>query len=174
LAAEAGARSAPVPAGRGFRHPRSHRCAEARGGKPVVFENRIGAAGNLAAAEAAQADPDGYTLFFTAGSVITVNEHIYKRVAFNAERDFVPITNVASAPQVVAVPVSSPYKTLAELIDAAKAQPGKLRFASGGIGSYTSERRSSLSPRASSFCTSPSTARRRRSTTSSLPDSSAS
>jgi tripartite-type tricarboxylate transporter receptor subunit TctC len=106
-------------------------------GKPVVFENRIGAAGNLAAAEAAQADPDGYTLFFTAGSVITVNEHIYKRAAFNAERDFVAITNVASSPQVVVVPVSSPYKTLKELIDAAKAQPGKLKFGSGGIGSYT-------------------------------------
>ncbi len=104
-------------------------------GQTVVIENRGGAGGGVGAAEAARATPDGYTLFFPSGSVITANQHIYAKLGYNPEKDFVPVTNVVSGPQVMVVPASSPYKTVKELIDGARAQPGKLTFGSAGIGS---------------------------------------
>jgi len=106
-------------------------------GQQVIIENRGGAGGGVGAAEAARATPDGYTLFFPSGSVITANQHIYAKLAYNPERDFVPVTNVVSGPQVLAVPASSPYKSVKELIDAARANPGKLTFGHAGIGSQT-------------------------------------
>src|SRR5881396_1075557 len=106
-------------------------------GQTVVIENRGGAGGGVGAAEAARATPDGYTLFFPSGSVITANQHIYAKLAYNPERDFVPVTNVVSGPQVLAVPASSPYKSVKELIDAARANPGKLTFGHAGIGTQT-------------------------------------
>src|ERR671912_162180 len=75
-------------------------------GQSVVIENRGGAGGALGAAEAARAAPDGYTLFFPSGSVVTANQHIYAKLNYNPEKDFVPVTNVVSGPQVVAVPAS--------------------------------------------------------------------
>ena len=106
-------------------------------GQTVVIENRGGAGGGVGAAEAAKAAPDGYTLFFPSGSVVTANQHIYAKMAYNPEKDFVPVTNVVSGPQVLVVPANSPYKSVKELIDAAKAQPGKLTFGHAGIGSQT-------------------------------------
>ena len=106
-------------------------------GQAVVIENRGGAAGGIAAAEAARAAPDGYTLFFPAGAVVTANQHIYAKLAYDPERDFVPVTNVVSGPQVLAVPANSPYKTVKDLIDAARASPGKFNFGHAGIGSQT-------------------------------------
>jgi len=106
-------------------------------GQTVVIENRGGAGGGVGAAEAARAAPDGYTLFFPSGSVVTANQHIYAKLAYNPEKDFVPVTNVVSGPQVLVVPANSPYKSVKELIDAAKAQPGKLTFGHAGIGSQT-------------------------------------
>jgi tripartite-type tricarboxylate transporter receptor subunit TctC len=106
-------------------------------GQSVVIENRGGAGGGVGAAEAARASPDGYTLFFPSGSVMTANQHIYAKMNYNPEKDFVPVTNVVSGPQVLAVPANSPYKTVKELIDAARAQPGKLTFGHAGIGSQT-------------------------------------
>ena len=103
----------------------------------VVIENRGGAGGGVGAAEAARATPDGYTLFFPSGSVITANQHIYAKLAYDPEKDFVPVTNVVSGPQVLAVPASSTYKSVKELIDAARASPGKLTFGHAGIGSQT-------------------------------------
>src|SRR2546422_11596645 len=58
----------------------------------VVIENRGGAGGGVGAAEAARATPDGYTLFFPSGSVITANQHIYAKLAYDPEKDFVPVT----------------------------------------------------------------------------------
>jgi tripartite-type tricarboxylate transporter receptor subunit TctC len=92
-------------------------------GQQVVIENRGGAGGGVGAAEAARAAPDGYTLLFPSGSVVTANQHIY--------------ANVVSGPQVVAVPAGSPHKTVTELIEALKASPGKLTFGHAGIGSQT-------------------------------------
>jgi succinate dehydrogenase cytochrome b556 subunit len=106
-------------------------------GQTVVIENRGGAGGGVGAAEAARAAPDGYTLFFPSGSVVTANQHIYAKLNYDPEKDFVPITKVVSGPQVLVVPASSPYKTVKQLIDAAKAQPGKLNFGHAGIGSQT-------------------------------------
>jgi len=106
-------------------------------GQTVVIENRGGAGGGVGAAEAARATPDGYTFFFPSGSVMTANQHIYAKMNYNPEKDFVPVTNVVSGPQVLVVPASSPYKSTKELIEAAKAQPGKLTFGHAGIGSQT-------------------------------------
>ena len=106
-------------------------------GQQVVIENRGGAGGGVGAAEAARAAPDGYTLFFPSGSVVTANQHIYAKLNYDPEKDFIPVTNVVSGPQVLTVPASSPYKTVKELIDAARANPGKLTFGHAGIGSQT-------------------------------------
>jgi tripartite-type tricarboxylate transporter receptor subunit TctC len=106
-------------------------------GQQVIIENRGGAGGGVGAAEAARATPDGYTLFFPSGSVVTANQHIYAKMNYNPEKDFVPITNVVSGPQVLTVPASSPFKTVKDLIDYAKANPGKLNFGHAGIGSQT-------------------------------------
>jgi tripartite-type tricarboxylate transporter receptor subunit TctC len=106
-------------------------------GQQVVIENRGGAGGGVGAAEAARAAPDGYTLFFPSGSVVTANQHIYAKLNYNPEKDFVAVTNVVSGPQVVAVPAGSPYKTVKELIEGLKANPGKLTFGHAGIGSQT-------------------------------------
>jgi tripartite-type tricarboxylate transporter receptor subunit TctC len=106
-------------------------------GQTVVIENRGGAGGGVGAAEAARATPDGYTLFFPSGSVMTANQHVYPKLNYNPDKDFVPVTNVVSGPQVLAVPASSPFKTVKELIDHARANPGKLTFGHAGIGSQT-------------------------------------
>jgi tripartite-type tricarboxylate transporter receptor subunit TctC len=106
-------------------------------GQTVVIENRGGAGGSVGAAEAARAVPDGYTLFFPSGSVLTANQHIYRNLPYNPERDFIPVTNVVSGAQVLTVPASSPYKSVKELVDAARANPGKLTFGHAGIGSQT-------------------------------------
>jgi tripartite-type tricarboxylate transporter receptor subunit TctC len=106
-------------------------------GQTVVIENRGGAGGGVGAAEAARAAPDGYTLFFPSGSVMTANQHIYQRLNYNPEKDFIPVTNVVTGPQVLVVNAASPYKTVKDLLDAMRANPGKLTFGHAGIGSQT-------------------------------------
>src|SRR5256885_2753416 len=106
-------------------------------GQTVVIENRGGAGGGVGAAEAARAAPDGYTLFFPSGSVVTANQHIYAKLNYDPEKDFVPVTNVVSGPQVLVVPAGSAYKSVKALVDAAKASPGRLTFGHAGIGSQT-------------------------------------
>jgi tripartite-type tricarboxylate transporter receptor subunit TctC len=104
-------------------------------GQPVVVENRGGAGGNIGADVVAKSAPDGYTLLMTSGSIFTVNPHMYPKMPFDAKKDFIAVTNVASGPQVVAINPSVPAKTLKEFIAHAKSQPGKLNFGSAGIGS---------------------------------------
>lgn len=106
-------------------------------GQSVVVEDRGGAAGNIGAAEVARSAPDGYTLLMTSGSIVTANQHIYKNMGFDPAKDLVPITGVASGPQVVVVNPSFPAKTLKELIGLAKAKPGALNYGHAGIGSQT-------------------------------------
>ena len=103
-------------------------------GQSVVVENRAGAGGNVGADVVAKAPADGYTLLMASGS-ITINPNLYKRMPFDTKKDLVPITNVAQGPMLVVVPDSSPYKTLKDLIAAAKAKPGTLNFGSAGVGS---------------------------------------
>ncbi|MDH5579067.1 MAG: tripartite tricarboxylate transporter substrate-binding protein [Betaproteobacteria bacterium] len=104
-------------------------------GQSVVIENRGGAGGGVGAAEAAKMTPDGYNFFFPSGSVVTANQHIYAKLNYDPEKDFVPVTNVVSGPQVLVVPANSPYKTLDELLAAVRANPGKFTFGHAGIGS---------------------------------------
>lgn len=103
----------------------------------IVVDNRAGAGGNIGADLAAKAAPDGYTLFMPSGSVMTANQHIYKKIPFNAEKDFTAITNVASGPQIVAVANSVPAKTVKDLIALAKAKPKSITFGSAGFGTQT-------------------------------------
>jgi tripartite-type tricarboxylate transporter receptor subunit TctC len=106
-------------------------------GQTVVVEDRGGAAGNIGAAEVAKSAPDGHTLLMTSGSIVTANQHIYKNMGFDPARDLIPITGVASGPQVVAVNPAFPAKTLKEMIAMAKAKPGALNYGHAGIGSQT-------------------------------------
>ena len=103
-------------------------------GQSVVIENRPGAGGNIGAAAAAQAAPDGYTLHFGAQS-LAVNVTIAPHKGFDPVKDFDPVVLVATAQDVLMVPANSPFKTVRELIDYAKAHPGQLDYASAGQGS---------------------------------------
>ena len=104
-------------------------------GQPVAIENRTGAGGNLGADAVAKAPADGYTLLMASGSILTVNPHMYKRMPFDAQRDLVPITNVATGPMLVVVNPAVPATNLKALIALAKARPGSLNFGSAGVGS---------------------------------------
>jgi tripartite-type tricarboxylate transporter receptor subunit TctC len=103
-------------------------------GQPVVVDNRPGAAGTIGAGIVAKAAPDGYTLFL-ASSSFTSNAVLEKNAAYDPLRDFAPITNIASAPFLLVVRSSLPVNSVQELIAYAKANPGKLNYASSGIGS---------------------------------------
>jgi tripartite-type tricarboxylate transporter receptor subunit TctC len=103
-------------------------------GQPVVIDNRAGAGGNVGADVVAKSPGDGYTLLMASGS-ITINPAIYKKMPFDTKKDLLPITNVTQGPMLVVVQDGSPYKTLKDLIAAAKAKPGTINFASAGVGS---------------------------------------
>jgi tripartite-type tricarboxylate transporter receptor subunit TctC len=99
-----------------------------------VVENRTGAGGNLATDAVAKANPDGYTLGLVASGNVVINPYIYKSMPFDPLTDLIPVASIAEAPQVIAVNKDVPAKSLAELIALAKAQPGRLNFASSGYG----------------------------------------
>ncbi len=102
-------------------------------GQPVVVENKPGANGNIAAEFVARAPGDGYVLYFPSiGHAVNVS--LYKNLTYDSVKDFTAIGSVFSAPNILVVPMSSPYKTVGELIAAGKANPGKLTFASSGSG----------------------------------------
>jgi tripartite-type tricarboxylate transporter receptor subunit TctC len=103
-------------------------------GQTVVIENRAGAGGNVGADVVAKSPGDGYTLLLASGSV-TINPALYKKMPFDTKKDLLPITIVAQGPMLVVVQDGSPYKTLKDLIAAAKAKPGTINFASAGVGS---------------------------------------
>jgi tripartite-type tricarboxylate transporter receptor subunit TctC len=104
-------------------------------GQTVVVDNRAGAGGNIGADLAAKGTPDGYTLFMPSGSVMTANVHMYKKIPFDPVKDFAPITNVASGPQIVAVGNNVSAKNIKELIALSKSRP--LNFGSAGVGTQT-------------------------------------
>jgi tripartite-type tricarboxylate transporter receptor subunit TctC len=106
-------------------------------GQTVVVDNRAGASGNIGAELAARSAPDGYTLFMTSGSIVAANQHMFKKLPYNAEKDLAPITNVASGPQIVAVHPSFPAKNIKDLIAIAKAKPGAITFGSAGVATQT-------------------------------------
>jgi len=106
-------------------------------GQQIVIDNRAGAGGMIGTDVAAKATPDGYTLLFTSGAIVTASKHMYKNMPFDPDKDLLPITNVATGPQMIAVSPSVPVKDLRELIAYAKANPGKINYGSAGIGSQT-------------------------------------
>jgi tripartite-type tricarboxylate transporter receptor subunit TctC len=106
-------------------------------GQTIVVDNRAGASGNIGADLAVKSNPDGHTLFMTSGSIVTANQHIHKKMTYDAERDLVAITNCASGPQLLVVHPGFPAKSVNELIAMAKAKPGSLNFGSAGFGTQT-------------------------------------
>src|SRR3989440_5039689 len=104
-------------------------------GQPVIIENRPGANTNVAAGEVAKAPADGYTLLSTAESTFAVNPYVYATLPFDPVKDYVPVTGLGIINQVLAVNPALPYKSVADVIAAAKEQPGKLNYAAFGPGS---------------------------------------
>jgi len=104
-------------------------------GKPFVIDNRGGASGNIGSAIVAKQQPaDGYTLLLTSSSPIVINPSLYKAMAFDPQKDLIPITNVLRVPLVLAVNPTVPVKNLKELIAHINAQKGKFQYASAGSG----------------------------------------
>jgi tripartite-type tricarboxylate transporter receptor subunit TctC len=101
-------------------------------GQPIVFENRVGAGGNVGTEYAARAPKDGYTLLFNATQLVG-NPGLGK-VGYDAIKDFAPVTLVSRIPALLVVPADSPAKTVQELIALARSKPGALSYASGGNG----------------------------------------
>ncbi|HMS05520.1 MAG TPA: tripartite tricarboxylate transporter substrate binding protein [Burkholderiaceae bacterium] len=103
-------------------------------GQSFIVDNRPGAGGNLGTAAVAKARPDGYTLLLTADSAYVINPSLYKNTGFDPLKDFEPIGPVATAGYVVVANNQFPARNVAELIAAAKAQPGKIAIGSAGNG----------------------------------------
>ena len=103
-------------------------------GQPVIIENRPGAGTNLATEVVVRAPPDGYTLF-SAGPASAINATLYDKLSFNFLRDTAPVAGIMRVSNILVVHPSFPAKTVPEFIAYAKANPGKLSMASGGIGS---------------------------------------
>jgi tripartite-type tricarboxylate transporter receptor subunit TctC len=106
-------------------------------GQSIVIENRGGAGGTLGTAVVAKAAPDGYTLTVASTSTHVVAPSVYTKLDYDPVKDFAPVSLIAVSPYLLVVTPSLPAKTLRELVALAKQQPGKLNYASAGIGSTT-------------------------------------
>jgi tripartite-type tricarboxylate transporter receptor subunit TctC len=103
-------------------------------GQPVIVENKAGASGNIGMAAAVAAKPDGLTLVSAPVGNLAINPHLFPKLSFDVFKDLTPITLVASVQNVIVVHPSVPANTLQQFISFAKANPGKINFASGGNG----------------------------------------
>jgi len=104
-------------------------------GQQVLVENRPGGNGFIAMTAAAKAAPDGYTMVMATGGDVAINPAMFKEIPYDVERDLAPIAMVSDAPLVLAAHVGAPYNTVADVIAAAKAQPGRISVATPGNGS---------------------------------------
>ena len=104
-------------------------------GQPIVIENKTGAGGNIAATAVAKSAPDGYTLLLGYSMFHVANPSMYANLAWDPIRDFAPVSMLVVSPHVLAVNPSVPANTLQELVTYAKANPGKLNYATSGNGS---------------------------------------
>lgn len=103
--------------------------------QPVVVDNKPGAGGMLAAQQGARAAADGYTVLITTNTTHAANEHLYKKLSYDPVKDFAPVTGLGKGGQVLVVRVEAPYKSVGDVIAAAKKSPGKLSFGSGSSSS---------------------------------------
>jgi len=101
----------------------------------VVVDNKAGASGMMAAQASARAAADGYTVLITTNTTHAANEHLYKKLPYDPVKDFAPVSGLGKGGQVLVVNAASPYKTVADLVAAAKKNPGKLSFGSGSSSS---------------------------------------
>lgn len=106
-----------------------------RVGQTIIVDNRPGAGGNIGTASFVREEADGYTLLMATSSTNAANPHLYSTLGFDPVEDFAPIAFVASIPNLLEVPKNSPFTTALELVEHAKANPGQLNYASGGVGS---------------------------------------
>ena len=103
-------------------------------GQPIVIENRPGAGGNIAAEQVARSAPDGLTLLMGNNSILATNAALYKKINFDPEKDFIPISLIGTQANILVVNPKVQANTMAELIELAKKNPGKMNFASSGHG----------------------------------------
>jgi tripartite-type tricarboxylate transporter receptor subunit TctC len=103
-------------------------------GQPIIVENKTGAGGSIGADYAYQAEPDGYTLFVSAPGPLAINHSLYKNLSYRPE-EFVPLTVLASVPNLITVRAQLGVDTVAALVKLAKANPGKITYGSQGVGS---------------------------------------
>ena len=104
-------------------------------GQPVIIDNRAGAGGNIGGQFAARSAADGYTIFMGTVGTNAINEWLYKKMPFNPNKDFAPLTRVANVPNLLVANPQQPFKDVKELIAYAQANPGKVNFGSSGSGS---------------------------------------
>jgi tripartite-type tricarboxylate transporter receptor subunit TctC len=103
--------------------------------QPVVVDNRVGAGGMIAAQAAARATPDGYTVLITTNTTHAANQHLYRKLPYDPVKDFKPLTTLGRGGMVLVVRPGAPYKSVADLVAAARANPGKLSFGAGNSSS---------------------------------------
>lgn len=106
-------------------------------GQTFVVENRPGVGGSLATEQVAKAAPDGYTVLYGTSGTMAANLALYKNLKYEPLKDFIPVHGMFMSPTVLVVEASRPYKTMAELIDFARANPGVLNYGSAGPGTGT-------------------------------------
>ncbi len=104
-------------------------------GQPIIIDNRPGAGGMIGAEFAASAPGDGYNLFFTVKGVMAIAPHLYPNAKYNALKDFKAVAQILLVPHIITATPNAPYNTLKEMVEYAKKNPGKINFASAGVGS---------------------------------------
>lgn len=106
-------------------------------GKPVIVDNRPGAAGIVGMEAVANAKPDGYTIVYASSGPIATYPYLYKKLAYDPIKSFAPVHSMVDSPMVMVASATAPFKTLAEMISYAKKNPKKINFGSAGSGSST-------------------------------------
>lgn len=103
-------------------------------GETIIIENKPGAGGNIGAQQAARSKADGYTLFMGTVGTHAINQSLYKKLPYDPVKDFAPLSRVANVPNLLVAHPSRPYKTVQEMIDFAKKNPGEVTYGSPGSG----------------------------------------